>query len=331
MSISNDTFILGVDGGGSKTIAWIARVLPTANTTETAGEFGLKIVGQGESGPSNPCSVGFEVATKNLLLAIDGARSESSLTNLRVAYATLSLAGVGKVSEREKLQRWSNEQNFAKCTIVIDDIEPLYLAAQYEYPTVDWDRSITLIAGTGSNLCGRNEVGSFQRLGGWGYILGDEGSGYAIGLAALQSVCREFDDGIPISPFHASVLCEAGLDDPRQLVEFIYQSPIPRANIAKLSQSVFEFCSRDDRAKAIIEQAVSDLANSIIRLARKLKLSSHHYALALSGGILSANPWLVERLTEELKSQKCEPRISHIIKQPIYGPLLMARNSLFRD
>jgi N-acetylglucosamine kinase-like BadF-type ATPase len=331
MPDSNHAYVLGVDGGGSKTIAWIAKVVPSANAAETANEIGLTIVGRGESGPSNPCSVGFDVATKNLSAAIDEARLASSHVSLRLAVATLSLAGVGKVSERERLQDWAKEQNFAKRTMIIDDIEPLYLAAKYEHPSVDWECSITLVAGTGSNLCGRNEGGRPQRLGGWGYILGDEGSGFAIGLAALQSVCREFDDGVPLSPFHASLLRGAGLSDIQQLIDFVYQSPIPRSDIAKLSQIVFEFCSRDVRAKEIIDHAVSAMADSILRLANKLGLPSRNYSLALSGGILVANPRLVERLLEELRALNCEPSIHHIIHEPIYGPLLTARKSLFGD
>ena len=102
----SDRYVLGVDGGGSKTIAWIARV---AEPTTASPVSGLIVVGRGAAGPSNPRSVGFEDTYQNLELAISNARTDARLTNQPFASACLSLAGTGRVAEQEQVRRWADE------------------------------------------------------------------------------------------------------------------------------------------------------------------------------------------------------------------------------
>jgi N-acetylglucosamine kinase-like BadF-type ATPase len=324
----SDRVVLGVDGGGSKTIAWIARVNDESVNATRLSPSNLVIVGRGAAGPSNPRSVGFDLAYRNIKIAISLARTSAGLTPIPFAAACLSLAGVGRDSEKEQVRQWAHEQQLAQRTMIMDDIEPLCLAAKYEHPSADWHSSITLVAGTGSIASGRNQHHSSLRLGGWGYLLGDEGSGFSIGLAALQCVCRQFDDGTSLNAFHKSLLHELEIRDPRELIGFMYQNPPPREQVAGLSRIVIENCSTDAQAKLIVEHAISAMADLIHRLAKRLELASRGYALALSGGILSGNPWLVESLLNALHSYECEPQLHHIIAEPIFGPLLMAKEAL---
>jgi N-acetylglucosamine kinase len=321
-------YLLGVDGGGSKTIAWIAQVVEASSNASPISRPSIIVVGRGAAGPSNPRSVGFEVAYQNIESAIFIATTNAGQTKKPFDAACLSLAGVGRSAEQLEVRRWADRLQLASRTIVVDDIEPLHLAAKYEQISHDWQQCITLVVGTGSIACGRKGNESSMRLGGWGYLLGDEGSGYAIGLAALQSICRQFDDGATLSSFHTSLLHAAGLADPKELIGYLYQNPIPREQVAKLSRIVIENCSTDAEANSIINHAIAAMAQLIQRSAKRLGFASRDYALALSGGILSGNPSLVESLLVELRSLGCEPCLHHIIAEPIYGPLLMAKEVL---
>ena len=156
--------ILGIDGGGSKTIAWLARV--PSDVDGTMAE--LEIIGQGHSGPSNPWSVGFDAACANLALAIENAQENGAISNPSIAVACLGLAGAGQAAVKRNFLEWANHRKLADETIVIDDVEPLALAAAYERHLDSasvsknafsiWQQSITLVAGTGSIACGRNAV-----------------------------------------------------------------------------------------------------------------------------------------------------------------------------
>jgi N-acetylglucosamine kinase-like BadF-type ATPase len=322
--------VLGVDGGGTKTKAWLAAI----GSDDTTPLPRLDVVGRGQAGPSNPRSVGFDVAFANLDAAINAAVLEASALSRSIDFACLSLAGAGRPEEQAKLVEWANHRNLASKTIVMDDVEPLALAAEYEqqlaneFNLVDahqsWNQSITLVAGTGSIACGVNERGQRVRVGGWGYLLGDAGSGFAIGLAGLQAICHAHDGTGAKTDLSAAMLNELEFDAPTQLVSFMYQSPIPRDSVAQLASVVIEYASRDSVAEGIVESAIGSLTDLISGVASRLELLQRGYSLALSGGVLSHHPNLMERLLGNLDQRRLVPQSSHLIEQPTYGPLVLS-------
>ena len=348
-------WVLGVDGGGSKTLAWIARldsaldVRAIRPVSDAVPNF--TILGRGEAGPSNPRSVGFEVAFSNLELAIGAARRElqttaatsataTSATGVVIAVACFGLAGAGREAEQKRIQEWAIQNAIAERVIVTDDVEPLRLAAEYEQQIASasetivksdaWDQSVTLVVGTGSIACGRNRQGGSIRVGGWGYLLGDEGSGFSIGLAALQSICQTHDRNQPMSAFQHSSLQLLGCMSASELVGFVYQWPLPRDRIAKLSRVVVEFSEMDEVARKIIADAIRAMASLVALACNRLALGNEEYSLALSGGVLNHHPALVEHLQAELGALRCSPMSSHVIAEPSYGPLLVAIDAAMR-
>ncbi len=238
------------------------------------------------------------------------------------------MAGVGRDEDRAEVRQWAENFKLANQIIVINDVEPLYLAAEYEQPTIDWSRSIVLVIGTGSIASGRNGDQPAVRIGGWGYLLGDEGSGFSIGMAALRIVCRHHDDGIPLSAFHQRLLKALELREPTELVGFIYQNNLPRERVAAASRIVFEDYEADDQAKLIVDNAIAAMTDLVFRSAKRLDFTSQNYALALSGGVLTGNSFIAARLAAELRLQNCEPSHIHLISNPVYGPLMTAVSSL---
>jgi N-acetylglucosamine kinase-like BadF-type ATPase len=139
--------VLAVDGGGSKTIAWIANVFPSDGPCRVE----LQVIGRGVAGPSNPRSVGFEVAFANLDVAVTAALEQAAIDSTSIGLACLSLAGAGRVEEQNQVRAWADARRLAKKTLVIDDVEPLRMAALYEQVSApsaepsDWERSVTLV------------------------------------------------------------------------------------------------------------------------------------------------------------------------------------------
>ncbi|MEO0530972.1 MAG: BadF/BadG/BcrA/BcrD ATPase family protein, partial [Planctomycetota bacterium] len=150
-------YVLGVDGGGTKTLARLCRI-------SEGGQ--LESVGEGRAVGSNPLSVGWDAAQQNLHEAITTATSDTP-----VDAAVLAVAGCASGDARDQLQQWADQQGFAQRLRVVPDTEPLLA----DIPS--GTAAIGLIAGTGSAAVLRYPDGKSELLGGWGYLIGDGGSG----------------------------------------------------------------------------------------------------------------------------------------------------------
>ena len=335
ITIKQPVRVLAVDGGGSKTIAWIANVV----SSNEQSLFQIDVVGRGASGPSNPRSVGFESAFANLNCAVDQAIQQSSGTATSIAVACLSLAGVGRAEEQSRMKVWADERALANHTIVVNDVEPLRLAAMFERQkdlqlpadASNWEQSVTLVVGTGSIACGQNGASKSTRAGGWGYLLGDQGSGFAMGLAGLQSICESHDRGDSMTPFQKSLLEYLHLIEPTELVGFLYKIPIPRVEVAELSEIVMAHADTDSVARQIRHESIESMASLISTTIQRLGLAHESYSLALSGGILTNHPVIVDQLLLALQNQCLSPRIWQLVQKPIHGPLWMAAQQVKLD
>src|SRR5215217_1107016 len=193
-------YILGVDGGGSKTLALL-------------GDLDGNVLARGVGGPSNSNAVGFVMACAALESAISLARKDYPG---EIAALCLGLAGAGRKEDVERFVNWA-VQKFPKSLIkVVNDAEILLTAGA---PS---GAALVLICGTGSIVYGRTVRGQVLRAGGWGYLFGDEGSGYAIGVAALRAVMQAYDERGPETLLSELVLQRYGLSAPPELVNAIY-------------------------------------------------------------------------------------------------------------
>ena len=195
---------LGIDGGGSKTLALIAD------------EDG-NVIGRGSAESSNYHSAGKEKAFESLNNAIRFAFDDAKLSRQNFHAACIGLAGVDRPQDRAVIESWAKE-NLANTPVKIVNDAELVLAAG----TAD-DWGVAMICGTGSIVYGRNKNGETTRAGGWGYLLGDEGSGYRIGLAALQAIVRSHDGRDENTILQSSILNHLSLSSPTDLIKYIYR------------------------------------------------------------------------------------------------------------
>lgn len=153
-----------------------------------------------------------------------------------------------------------------------------------------------LIAGTGSICFGQNAKGQSARAGGWGYLLDDEGAGYAIGRDMMKAALRALD-GRGQPTIISGLLAEhRGLNTPQEMVAFAYDPERGKSNFAGLSELLMEALGSEDAAAlAIVEKAASELLLLCETVLGKLGLEQS--VLALSGGILNNIPPIRARLT----------------------------------
>nr|WP_236649114.1 BadF/BadG/BcrA/BcrD ATPase family protein [Rhodopirellula sp. SM50] len=304
-----DDLILAIDGGGSKTMAWLAR---------RDDQGGLQRIGAGRSGPSNARSVGFEQATANLDLAIDAAFDDAERARTTVASACLSLAGADRESEQAEIRSWAQQRELSHHLKITNDAIPVLYAAS------DAGVGIALISGTGSLAIGRSATGATARCGGWGGLFGDEGSGYQIGVAGLRAVARAADGRGPQTSLLPRFLERFQIANPSELVPIIYSEQTNRSSIARLAPIVFAAAESGDVAAAgIVESAAAELSEMVAVLAHRLGFVDAPFVFAVTGGVLTQQPGFAERIRLLLVDSNLQPMLQRI-NDPVAGSLVLA-------
>ncbi len=282
-------WLIGVEGGGTKTVAWIASPRPD-------GEF--DILGRGASGPSNLHAIGLDLTFASLLEALGGAWKDAGRKSTPVAAACLTMAGVDRIQEEALITQWAKSQRLAGRIQVTNDSVGLLAAGTSE----GW--GIGLVAGTGSIAFGQTADGRATRTGGWGYLMGDEGSAYTVTLAGLRAAVRAADGRREMTRLLPDFLDRLGLNEPNDLLETIYLSKRDRAWVASLADVVTTAASAGEPAAVeIIETAARELALLVATTARKLGLDQTPTPVCFTGGLLLNTPALQQRLIDQLRAR----------------------------
>jgi N-acetylglucosamine kinase-like BadF-type ATPase len=310
---TNPPIILGVDGGGTKTEAWLAQVEATGDPV---------ILGRGKAGSSNPRAVGMETALLNLGAAIEAAWADSKLLPSAVDGAVLAMSGAGHVAVQEQIAAWANGRGLAKRLWFKHDAEPVLAEGTPE----GW--GVALIVGTGSAAIGCDRQGERKIVGGWGYHYGDEGSAYWIGRRALESIARAADGRGPATQLTAAILNRLQVDEPRAALGALEKTGNVRGAIASLAD-VVEATARsgDASASAIVEEAAEELATMIATLAKQLSFDQE-FPLALAGGVICGSELLRDRLRAALASRSLGPSPVKLVPNPVAGCLRIAKQQL---
>ncbi|MGE3820036.1 MAG: N-acetylglucosamine kinase [Isosphaeraceae bacterium] len=312
MTAQGTTLYLGVDGGGTSTVALIA------------GPEG-PVLGQGRSGPSNAKAVGLPRARLAIDAAIGEAFSRAGLDRRAVETLCLGLAGFDRPEDRRILESWNEDAGWARRLILVNDGD-LVLAAGTPQ---GW--GVGLIAGTGSIAVGRAPNGRKARAGGWGPLIGDEGSAYAVVLDALRLVARRADGRDPRPPGtdHLSdQLREAfGAETPAQIVTGLYAPGMDRTHIAAIAPRVLELLDHDgDVANQILPRAGAALAELVVAVARSLGLDSGEFPLAMAGGFLLSSPALIAIVKASLIDAGLRVSVTQV-PEPVQGALRLAQSA----
>lgn len=312
--------LLGVDGGGTTTVAWLA---------DSAGN----VLGRGLAGPSNVKAVGPDAARRSLSHAIDQAVEQVRLTgeSTEIEVACLGLAGFDRPADRAMLESWADECHWSKRLVLVNDGDLLLAAGT----PLGW--GIGVISGTGSIAVGRSPSGQSARAGGWGHLFGDEGSAYWVTLAALRWLAKASDGRTPdpaeADPLRDRLLQAFNLTEPSALVTAIYAPGVDRARLARMAPVVASAAQENSRAAlAILDQAASELAAAVLAVARSLGLlnstSIPTFPLVTAGGFLLGTPYLADSVLARLRSAGVNLGQVTPVPDPVFGALTIARRAL---
>ena len=287
--------VLGLDIGGSKTHA----VLSDGDT----------VLADVLAGSANPSSVGVEEASRQLDAIVAQLRGHGP-----IAAVCAGAAGVDTAEGEERFRRLLADRAPAAEISVVHD-SALILAA------AGAGTGIAVISGTGSVGWGRNPDGQVARAGGWGYLLGDEGSGYWVTRTAVQHALRRADDGAPVDRLSQQLAADCGLQRVEQLLDHFYANP-ERRYWASRARIVFELALQHDPASAAIVSAAADALTSLAtRVGAALGIQG---PVVLAGGLAVHQPALQQAVRDRLNSVGMTD-VRVLDRDPVYGAVSLAQ------
>ncbi|MBI3732856.1 MAG: ATPase [Chloroflexi bacterium] len=263
-------YVIGLDAGGTKTIAVVM-------------DEARRECGRGASGPGNYHSVGQAGALAAIRHAVGAALMQAGLAVEQVGAGCFALSGVGRPEDQQIGKGFADAVLPGVPTVVCNDaIAALYSGAGKP-------EGIVMIAGTGSIVYGFASDGRKARAGGWGYRLGDEGSGWWIAEQALFAVTRAHDGRAPATDLTARLLARLGLSRPEDLITWAYSPAWTRDQVAALAPLALSAAEAGDAVAAgIVGEGVRALALCVRVVAERLGLDSAPYAVVLSGSLFRA-------------------------------------------
>jgi glucosamine kinase len=175
-------------------------------------------------------------------------------------------------------------------------------------------RGIAVIAGTGSAVWGTDGTGNEARAGGWGYLLGDEGSGYWLGRELVRHALRRHDQGQEPDALTRALLADCSLADPVELIAH-FHGPTGRRYWAQRSRLVVEAAAADPVAAELLAAAADDLARLILQVADRLDISG---PVILGGGLGANVPQLAARIAAALAPHGIDD-VRQLDREPVYG------------
>nr|WP_125613389.1 BadF/BadG/BcrA/BcrD ATPase family protein [Specibacter cremeus] len=286
--------VVGLDVGGSKTRGMVWR--------------GGAVAADATVGSAN---------VQNVSAATAQANMAELFAALDVHGAATVFAGAGGIdtdADAAALRNLIAAQVPGAAITVVHDTRLLLAAAGAS-------TGVAVIAGTGSAAWGVNAAGGQVRAGGWGYLLGDEGSGYWFGREAVRHSLHRMDRDLPADGLTTALLARCGLSQPRELIAHFHQGTT-RRYWAATSPVVFDAAAAGHaRALELIDLAGRDLAGMAVQVARQLGLAG---PIVLGGGLGSNQPPLQDAFRRHLAAAGLTD-VRVLDKDPILGvPLLVA-------
>ncbi|MEA5596268.1 N-acetylglucosamine kinase [Rivularia sp. UHCC 0363] len=307
------SYVLGIDGGGSKTVC----VLMSDQR---------EILGRGEAGSSNYQSVGIEAAKKSIESVINKAIINTD--NLQIDAICLGLAGVGRSRDIEVVEK------IIKDIPIICNIKPENIIISHDalialVGGIGNDVGIVVAAGTGSIVFGRNHQGETKRVGGWGYILGDEGGGYKIAVAGMQAVLKAYDGRAISTSLVEDFQNYLDLNNIEELVEVVYRRGWGVKEIAALAPIVDNAAVLGDQvANKIFDDAVEELVKATVTVIDGIFVKGDFLEVVTTGSVWKSKCKMWERFVSCINRDFSEVKVVFPRFEAVYGAGLLGLKCL---
>jgi N-acetylglucosamine kinase-like BadF-type ATPase len=295
--------VLGIDAGGTKTVALLA-------------DGDGRVLAEGRAGGANLQTEG-ELQVEKVLH--DVIEQVTRGRNLTPAAVCLGMAGVDREADGRTIREIMQRLGYRSHTLIVNDALIALVAGAGPSP------GLVVISGTGSIAFGVSHRGLAARAGGWGPTLGDEGSGYWIGRRALEAVTRDADGRGPRTQLTQLVLDHFQLPRPQSLVAEIYHQPQGRRAIAALAPLVDGARADGDLvAGEIMIEAADELAKAAESVIARLEMRGEQFPILLAGGILKRSAWLAAEVARRMAEVAPRSAVLPLTNEPALGAVRLA-------
>lgn len=300
-------YIIGIDGGGTETVGIL--------TTETGQRLAYV-----QSGPSNYHVVGAAKTQTVLKSLVEELCEKAGIRSTSSIHFCLGMAGLGRAEDRKIISRICDELGISENRILTHDAHIALVGG------TEKQQGVIVISGTGAIVYGINANGKEARASGWGYLLGDEGSGYDIAMKGLRAVARAADGRGRPTELTNRILNALELNAPGDLIGWVHAAS--RDAIAQVAKIVFDAArTTDGTAEQIVNAAAEELVCAAHSVIKQLKFVGA-FDIVLSGGNLIHQTIFADKLRREFA--KIVPEASVLLPKhdPAYGAVLVAQAKL---
>ncbi len=293
-------YLLGVDGGATKTLAAVL-------------DLRERRIALGHAGPSNEDAVGAAAAVQALLDSADAAMAQAGVAGDELGAAVLAVAGTSTAAIADHVRAARPER-----WIVVNDVVGAWATATGAGPGVG------VIAGTGSNVFGVGDEGHGWRVGGWGHLLGDEGSGYWLGLHSIRAALRDRDGSGPPTRLSDAAPRFFGRDGLEELATWVYTKPLTKGEIAAFAVETGRAAAAGDEvARGLYAEGARELGAQIGTVIERTGLAGA-FPVGLIGSAFKAGPVFVDPLARAVHAHAPDARVTTVEMAPVGGSLLLA-------
>lgn len=313
-------YILGLDGGGTKTVI-------------AAADLNGKIIAEIEFGSTNFKGIGVENSKKNFIegfLRLAGnLKSDSDNSEPFFESSCFGLAGLNTDCDRKIFYEIILNDtvkpflNLDKVVLCNDSVIGLAAGTHKK-------NGIIIICGTGSNCYGINEEGMHAKTTGWDYILGDEGSGTSMGFKTLRAIMKAYDGRGPQTMLIKTVFEYIGINNIDELNSWVYDKPFSKDRFASLSLPLCNTAEMGDKvAINILKEEAKEVILSIKTVAKKLNLDSKDFDLVFVGKNFRCVKYFKKIIMKELKKLFPSINFTPLTNKPVEGAIKIAMRNFF--
>jgi N-acetylglucosamine kinase-like BadF-type ATPase len=300
-------YLIGIDGGGTKTDCAVA-------------DLSGKIIQQSTGKPSNFMVIGVEEAIENIFALIEENLFALEGDFADVKQIVIGAAGAGRDEDALLLEKgfkdYADQEGIHfKGVKVLSDA---HIALEGAFPA---SAGCILIAGTGSILFGKDESGTIHRVGGFGRLIGDEGSGYSIGRKALNAVSKASDGRGEETLISELLNAKMNSGFSGSIIYKVYKEKLDVASVARIVIKAAE--EGDPIAEDILDEEADELVLHIRSLLNKI--DTNNLNVAFSGSLIDNKNYYSDLLKRKIKSTLPNIKVIQPAFPPLGGAILFAK------
>ncbi|MFZ0456409.1 MAG: BadF/BadG/BcrA/BcrD ATPase family protein [Ignavibacteriaceae bacterium] len=306
-------YLIGIDGGGTKSDCAVA---------DQEGN----ILFETKGAPSNFLIEGTEKVAESILDLINKCKHSLSFDYSDIESILIGTAGAGRRNDAERLKKsfieFSNIKGINFKNFFVESDARIALEGAFSGMP-----GAILICGTGSIMFGKALNGDIHRVGGFGRLIGDEGSGQSIGRKGLNAVSKQFDGRGSFNLISKYLEDKFEINSAEKLITEVYRNNFDIASIAPAVISAAE--NNDETAMRIIDEESDELLKYIYAIKKKLNLNE--LKISFLGGLINNENFYSKKLKEKIMNEFPGIKIQAPQNSPAMGAILMAKQIIAKN